>query len=291
MITQERVAEIERLILGRKRCACDEDDAPCVFCAPARDALRDLLAHAKAAWSPDDDVAWKAALNCAAGVLEDHVRQGSMSTPENRRRALDDAMQHGVGIYMLRRAKAERRAGWEADKLSEINCSLDEMITFLWKLDRRGLPEPVLAIDEDGVPSIQFGRQGVPGTLVIDFGPNNIKSAIAVFEGVSQGRATFADKDDPHPFINEALDKLRALQPPAEIAGARPRYQHYKGGIYEVLHDGSYTEWDQQLCVVYRHIDTDTIWVRPQIEFHGCVDGTGSQKRFTLLPSRKAQQP
>lgn len=83
---------------------------------------------------------------------------------------------------------------------------------------------------------------------------------------------------------------IRALPLPSPVAAqavpeAKERYQHYKGGIYEVLHQGAYLEWDQRRCVIYRHTETSKTWVRPFDEFHGFVSGVGSQKRFALLPS------
>lgn len=47
------------------------------------------------------DAAWKRALGCAARQYECHVRRGDVDTPEQRLRALDDALQHAVGLLSL----------------------------------------------------------------------------------------------------------------------------------------------------------------------------------------------
>ncbi len=76
----------------------------------------------------------------------------------------------------------------------------------------------------------------------------------------------------------EAAESALAV---AHAAGL-DRYQHYKGGVYEVLHQSAYLEWDHLLrCVVYRNVETGKTWVRGFDEFHGTIhDG---RKRFTLL--------
>lgn len=47
------------------------------------------------------DATWKRALNCAHEQLESHFRQGGLSTKDARRAALDDALQHAVGIILV----------------------------------------------------------------------------------------------------------------------------------------------------------------------------------------------
>lgn len=49
------------------------------------------------------------------------------------------------------------------------------------------------------------------------------------------------------------------------------RYKHFKGMIVEVLALAKHSE-DLSLQVVYKHIDTDDIWVRPLSEFTSKVD-------------------
>lgn len=57
-------------------------------------------------------VAWKRALDCAARQFENYYRADMLADPAQRRVALDDALQHAVGILSL--AAAPRQAdGWQ----------------------------------------------------------------------------------------------------------------------------------------------------------------------------------
>ena len=40
-------------------------------------------------------------------------------------------------------------------------------------------------------------------------------------------------------------------------------YQHYKGGIYNVLGVGRYSEDETQELVIYQSVTTGDLWVRP----------------------------
>jgi hypothetical protein len=53
------------------------------------------------------DTDWETALDCAARQLESYARQGKLSTPEERRIALGDALQHAVGILQIRQRKGD----------------------------------------------------------------------------------------------------------------------------------------------------------------------------------------
>lgn len=44
------------------------------------------------------------------------------------------------------------------------------------------------------------------------------------------------------------------------------KYRHYKGGIYEVLFEATHTE-DNTTCVVYKHLESGKIYVRPKLVF------------------------
>lgn len=41
------------------------------------------------------------------------------------------------------------------------------------------------------------------------------------------------------------------------------RYEHYRGGIFEVLVVGRLSEQRDQLMVVYRSIERGHVWIRP----------------------------
>ena len=56
----------------------------------------DLLLGAPA--SGEGDAQWERALNCACSQFESYVLQDELKTAEQRKRALDDALQHAVGL-------------------------------------------------------------------------------------------------------------------------------------------------------------------------------------------------
>lgn len=45
-------------------------------------------------------------------------------------------------------------------------------------------------------------------------------------------------------------------------------YQHFKGGVYEVLAEAKHSETEDEL-VVYRSLETGKTWVRPKAMFFG----------------------
>jgi len=60
-------------------------------------------------------------------------------------------------------------------------------------------------------------------------------------------------------------------------------YRHYKGGIYEFLHEAT-LESDLTPMVVYRALAGGGIWVRPRHVFHEMVERDGQQvPRFARL--------
>jgi hypothetical protein len=56
----------------------------------------------------------------------------------------------------------------------------------------------------------------------------------------------------------------------------RMLYQHYKGGIYEFLHEAT-MEADLTPVVVYRALANGTVWVRPLSVFHEMIELDGRQ--------------
>ncbi|WP_034292588.1 DUF1653 domain-containing protein [Herbaspirillum sp. RV1423] len=60
------------------------------------------------------------------------------------------------------------------------------------------------------------------------------------------------------------------------------RYQHYKGGIYEFLHE-AILESDLTPMVVYRAA-SGVVWIRPKDVFHEIIEVDGKRvPRFALL--------
>jgi hypothetical protein len=57
----------------------------------------------------------------------------------------------------------------------------------------------------------------------------------------------------------------KELLPYSELAQSLKSgvYQHYKGGIYEVLAVGRHTEDETQELVIYKSVTTGDLWVRP----------------------------
>ena len=68
------------------------------------DVIREAAARLRSP-APDDaaidDAAWERALKCACSQFESYARKDQLATPEQRRIALDDAMQHAVGLLKL----------------------------------------------------------------------------------------------------------------------------------------------------------------------------------------------
>jgi len=60
-------------------------------------------------------------------------------------------------------------------------------------------------------------------------------------------------------------------------------YRHYKGGIYEFLHEAT-LESDLTPMVVYRAMNNGTVWIRPQQVFHEVLEVKGRRvARFAPL--------
>lgn len=76
---------------------------------------------------------------------------------------------------------------------------------------------------------------------------------------------------------HDALNQTQVLVMEESFApgerGIRPGlYQHYKGGVYEVLNIEAYSEANDQKLVLYRAFNernqaAQKIWARPEIEF------------------------
>ncbi len=53
------------------------------------------------------DPAWEVALRCAHSCYEKYVQQGKVATEEERKEALSDSLQHGIGIYLLKKSRKD----------------------------------------------------------------------------------------------------------------------------------------------------------------------------------------
>lgn len=67
----------------------------------------------------------------------------------------------------------------------------------------------------------------------------------------------------------------------------RPRdgqvFQHYKGGLYEIVATG-FLENTEEPCVVYRSLEKSIVWVRTAKNFLESVEHNGvTTARFTKL--------
>lgn len=59
---------------------------------------------------------WKKALHCAHSQYERYVQQGKVTTAEERLCALNDALQHAVGIISLRDKRPDAECGCPAEQ-------------------------------------------------------------------------------------------------------------------------------------------------------------------------------
>ncbi|MFG0212308.1 DUF1653 domain-containing protein [Brevibacillus porteri] len=61
-------------------------------------------------------------------------------------------------------------------------------------------------------------------------------------------------------------------------------YQHYKGGLYQILGLAKHSETQEEL-VTYQSLETGQMWVRPLNMFNESVEHNGQQvPRFQKLP-------
>jgi hypothetical protein len=62
-------------------------------------------------------------------------------------------------------------------------------------------------------------------------------------------------------------------------------FQHYKGGLYEVVATG-FLEDSEAPCVVYRSLEKNIVWVRTAKNFFEPVEHNGvTQPRFKEIPN------
>lgn len=61
------------------------------------------------------------------------------------------------------------------------------------------------------------------------------------------------------------------------------KFQHYKGGLYEIVATG-FIEDSEAPCVVYRSLEKDIVWVRTAKDFLQSIEYDGvAQPRFKQL--------
>lgn len=79
--------------------------------------------------------------------------------------------------------------------------------------------------------------------------------------------------------IKEILAGWNGLERPQDGG----KYQHYKGGHYEIIATG-FLEDAEVPCVVYRSLDKDIVWVRTAKNFLESVEHDGKiVSRFSKL--------
>ena len=74
------------------------------------------------------------------------------------------------------------------------------------------------------------------------------------------------------------LSRAQAVAAPGEI------YEHYKGGVYRVLHRGvRHSEREGEVGVVYEHLwpNPHHYWYRPEAIFDGKLED--GRNRFTMI--------
>jgi hypothetical protein len=61
------------------------------------------------------------------------------------------------------------------------------------------------------------------------------------------------------------------------------KYQHYKGGLYEVIDVAFHSETNEEM-VIYKSLKNDSLWVRPLTMFYEKVNINNELKpRFKFL--------
>ncbi len=79
--------------------------------------------------------------------------------------------------------------------------------------------------------------------------------------------------------IEEILDGWKKFARPKD----GQRFQHYKGGLYEVVTTG-FIENSELPCVVYRSLEKNIVWVRTAENFFESVnDNDNTVPRFKQL--------
>ncbi|HMI09156.1 MAG TPA: DUF1653 domain-containing protein [Candidatus Saccharimonadales bacterium] len=79
--------------------------------------------------------------------------------------------------------------------------------------------------------------------------------------------------------LEEILDNWKEFARPRN----GQRFQHYKGGIYEVVATG-FIENSELPCVVYRSLKKNIVWVRTAEDFLELIEDNGVTKpRFKPL--------
>lgn len=75
----------------------------------------------------------------------------------------------------------------------------------------------------------------------------------------------------------------------AKVQSVKPgRYKHYKGGLYDVLYNGTF-EMDERPVVVYRSVADGKVWVRYTCYF--AEDVKPGVKRFEYCPQSSQLHP
>ena len=61
-------------------------------------------------------------------------------------------------------------------------------------------------------------------------------------------------------------------------------FEHYKGGLYQVITVGRLSEKRDEIMVVYRSLERGHVWIRPFAMWGQYIDGwDGRKQRFRLL--------
>lgn len=79
--------------------------------------------------------------------------------------------------------------------------------------------------------------------------------------------------------LDEILDNWKKFTRPQD----GQRFQHYKGGVYEVVATG-FIENSELPCVIYRSLEKNIVWVRTAENFLESIEDNGVTKpRFKPL--------
>jgi len=80
------------------------------------------------------------------------------------------------------------------------------------------------------------------------------------------------------------IEEILALWDDFERPAIGDRFEHYKGGQYEIVETG-FLEDTEAPCVIYRSLTKNITWVRTAKDFFETIEYEGKRlPRFTKLP-------
>jgi hypothetical protein len=130
----------------------------------------------------------------------------------------------------------------------------------------------------DGRPEVWGHDRWVPST------PADWKTPEGLIADAAKHPGAFPGFREVVPGTNTPVAPAPGTPATAGERGEVELYRHYKGGLYEKLHDATHSE-TQEPVVVYRSVETGRVWVRPAAMWSETVGGV---QRFAPAPGTPA---